>query len=384
MFKNLTQFNHVIRNWIKFISVLEVKECGDTMSKLNKLLAIVLAITIFSIPLSVAQDLGTENTVQPEKLWDKTYIILSLNDIKMVKDWDYIIKTLPEDHKGIMIMWYGITQNYQNDFDTVQKFINTYKKAYPDKEVIELWMTTQLPTGNNQTTNITTPILQNVDYIITFDDVTKLLPKIPKDTNIKIIASYVYEKRTVPVQTNSTNSTNSTPQTQTVINEQPSWSTIEQAKKEDPRLVGIMIYTNDNQELPNIIKKAKADGFSTYTIILPTPTLFGGVDMVTTYQKIQDAVKYYDYVLFYSWDSITPQFNYLMSGGGTTSSNISEESLSKWGKYTQWSVEIILALVIIVGISYAIIKKKKKPEEKEQEKEHKNKKNKKNKQEKKE
>lgn len=325
---------------------------------LKGFLGIFLILSILAIPLVSAQLTG-EEPLKPEKTWDKTYIIISLDNIKTIQDWNYLLKTLPKDHRGIMLMWYGITQNYQDDFKIAQEFINRYKQVYPDKQVIELWMESELPISENQTIKITTPVLENIDYLITFDNVKNMVEKIPQDTNVKIIASYVYEKKEVPVNSNTT--TSNTTETQTVINEEPKWDELKQLKQTDSRLTGVMIYTNDNEELQNLIKRAKDEGFETYTIILPTPTLFGGTDMKMTYKNVLDSLQYYDYVIFYSWESITPLFNYYMSGGA--GEGLSSEDVSEVGKTLGLIPELLLVLAIVGGISYIIIIRKKKTSE---------------------
>jgi len=329
------------------------------MKGLTKILTILLIAGFLMAPAytalaSAGNIQSPDQPQQPElvEAWSKTYVIISLNDIKMIKDWDYIFKTLPPASKGIMIMWYGITSNYQHDFNITQEFINEYHSKFPHKDIIELYMDTTIPAGNNQTVHVTTPIFDNVNYVITFDNVSKLIQAIPKDKKVNIIGSYIYEKQNVPV--------NGTNQTETIINEKPKWDEIVKLKKEDPRFTGLMIYTNDNQALPQIIARAKHEGFTTYTIILPNPTLFGGIDMFGTYQKIVGALKFYDYVLFYSWNTITPDFNYYMTGGNKAPTHtLPSDEINEAGKWLRWLPELLLAFVVIAGVIYAVARKKK-------------------------
>lgn len=331
----------------------------------TKLFTILLIAGFLMTPaytaLASAGSIQTPNQSQQSQLteaWSRTYVIISLNNIKMIKDWDYIFKTLPPQSKGIMIMWYGITQDYQHDFNITQDFINQYHSKFPHKDIIELYMNTSLPAGNNQTVHVVTPIFDHVNYVITFDNVSKLIDAVPKNKNIKIIGSYIYEVQKVPV--------NGTNQTETVVNEKPKWDEIVKLHKKDPRFTGLMIYTNDNKALPEIISKAKHEGFTTYTIILPNPTLFGGIDMFGTYQKILGALKYYDYILFYSWSSITPDFNYYMTGGNKAPTHtLPGDEINEAGKWLRWLPELLLAFVVIAGVIYAIVRKKSENKKKE-------------------
>jgi len=286
---------------------------------MKKVFGLVLVLALMFPSIALAQDVINQS-VEPSRV----YVVVS---DKMLETYNYsFIFQLTKDVAGYVVFPDSMEKN-----DRVNEFIDlAHKNGYTVMTVFFKHETVE------------TPIYEKSDYILVGSNDVRVIEDMIKELdekgfNGKIILQYLQK----PVR--GQNATNVTYEENVPLS-----FILEKAK--NSKVSGVIVNV-PKENVQDVVAKMKSAGLETYTVVAQSLSFFG-LNPEQTVRNIAEAQMYYDYVIFFSFEELTPRIIKEL----TVSEPLDTTPSNQMGIN---GMSIVYALIVVIIIALIVLGKRK-------------------------